>query len=322
MFEQYSHMPHMVLDRLRSNGIRITSITERLHVIHGRNRSRTPFANVFLILDKKHVLMDSGCGPEIIQTLADEVGIDMVINSHSHLDHTAGNSLLQEVCNSEIMVPLEGSDTISRAELMALRFVSEPLVRIWMETYPPMTGFRDFTINSTYSHGQEISTGTMRFIALHTPGHLGDHYCLWEPDEHILVGFDIDLSPFGPWYGNPECDISLFKRSIDEIRKMPSEIYLSSHARPLKNPYIAKRLNAYSSFFEERDGQILDLLASGQPMNMEALVKLSPFYAADHSQQDMMLWFGEEQMIQKHLEGLMEEGLVMQEGESYRLKRL
>lgn len=309
----------MILDRLQSHGIRITSITEKLHVIHGKNRSRTPFANAFLVLDKTHVLMDSGCGLDIIRTLADEVGIDLVINSHSHLDHTAGNHLLQEISGSGIMVPAECRDTISRADLMAVRFVGEPLKHIWMETYPSMTGFKDFTINATFAHEQEINTGTMRFIALHTPGHLDDHYCFWEPDERILMGFDIDLSPFGPWYGNPECDIPAFKQSIIRVQAMPSEIYLSSHARPLKNPYIVKRLNAYVSFFEERDKQILSLFSSGQGMNMEEMVKRSPFYDADHSQLDRMLWFGEEQMIRKHLEGLIEKGLVIQEGELFRI---
>ena len=310
----------MIIDRLQTKGIRITSITDMLHVIHGKNRSRTPFANSFLVLDKKHVLLDSGCGPEIIQALSTEVGIDLVINSHSHLDHTAGNFLLQEISGTEIMVPAEGEETIARADLMALRFVGESLAQIWMETYPPITGFKDFTINSTFSHGREISTGAMRFIAMHTPGHLSDHYCLWEPDERIFIGFDIDLSPFGPWYGNPECDINLFKRSINEIQAIPSETYLSSHARPLKNQYIARRLNAYALFFEERDKQVLGLLTSGRPMNIEELVKLSPFYSADHSEPDRMLWFGEEQMILKHLYRLMGKGLVVQDGELFRIK--
>lgn len=310
----------MILDKLQSGGIRITSISETLHVIHGNNRSRTPFANAFLILDRKHVLLDTGCGHKIIQAVCREAGLDLVLNSHSHLDHTAGNCIAQDLSGTEIMVPDEGKETISRAELMARRFVGETLADVWMETYPPLTGFRDFTFHATYCHGQEISTGSMRFIAMHTPGHLNDHYCLWEPDQRIYIGFDIDLSPFGPWYGNPECDIDLFRRSINDIMEMPAETYLSSHARPLKGQYISKRLAAYASFFDERDRQIIGLLSHGRPLALHELVLQSPFYEADHSRMDRMLWFGEEQMVLKHLKGLVERELVVKEGDEYRIR--
>jgi len=142
------------------------------------------------------------------------------------------------------------------------------------------------------------------------------------PDKKILMGFDIDLSPFGPWYGNPECDITLFKNSIARIMELPAEVYLSSHARPIKNPYIKKRLHAFRAFFDERDRQILGLLSQSPLMGIEDLVRLSPFYDADHaSVSDELLWFGEEQMIRKHLDGLMDKGLVVREGERYRVSR-
>lgn len=311
----------MILDKLTAQGIRITSITDRLHVIHGNNRGRTPFANAFLVLDKVNVLFDTGCGHDIIGKILSLTGIDRVYVSHSHLDHTAGSRLIQDLSGAEIVVPAEAGSSIAQTELLAVRFVGEPLVKVWMETYPPITGFQDFTIGSTFSHGQEISTGSLRFVALHTPGHLIDHYCLWEPDERILLGFDIDLSPFGPWYGNPESDIPAFRRSVVEIQALPAETYLSSHARPLKTPYIAKRLNAYASFFEERDEQILGLLARGELKGIEEIVRLSPFYSADHSQHDRMLWFGEEQMVKKHLQALLERGLIVQENDLYRIRK-
>ncbi|HPI93818.1 MAG TPA: MBL fold metallo-hydrolase [Deltaproteobacteria bacterium] len=307
----------MVLDRLSRHGIRTTGITDRIHVVHGNNRGRSPFCNVFLILDTVNVLFDTGCGVDLIEKLCSEVRIDRVFVSHSHLDHTAGCRFLQD-SGSEIMASQENSDSIATAELLALRFVGEELRDTWMETYPPLTGFRDFTVSETYSHGQEFSSGHLRFTALYTPGHLNDHYCFWMPDEKILLGFDIDLSPFGPWYGNPESDISLFRDSIARVMDMPAEVYLPAHARPIRNPYIRKRLHAFAAFFDERDRQILDLLAQAEHMGIEDLVRHSPFYDADHASiSDELLWFGEEQMIRKHLEGLADRGLVHEEGDRY-----
>lgn len=311
----------MAVDRLSSLGVRITSVTDRIHVIHGNNRGRSPFCNAFLVLDTVNMLFDTGCGLDIIEKLLAEVRIDRVFVSHSHLDHTAGCRLLQER-GSEIMVPAEDSDTIATAELLAQRFVGDGLFTTWMDTYPALTGFQDFTVTGTFSHEQEFSSGHTSFVALYTPGHLNDHYCFWSPDEKILMGFDIDLSPFGPWYGNPECDIDLFRDSINQVMAMPMEIYLSAHARPLKNPYITKRLQAFASFFDERDRMILELLEDAPTMGIEDLVRVSPFYDADHAcLSDELLWFGEEQMIRKHLTGLKEKGLLMEEGERYGIRR-
>jgi len=309
----------MILDKLRSDGIRITSINDMLHVIHGNNRSRTPYANAFLVLDETNVLLDSGCGHEIINTLCRQVVIDKVINSHSHPDHTSGNWLLKEISSPEIYVPGNNIESISHTELLAARLVGEELSRLWIEAYLPATGFQDFEPSSSFTHGHEFKTGRSRFIALYTPGHLGDHYCLYEPDDHILIGFDIDLSPFGPWYGNPECDIPSFKRSIDEVLAIQTDIYLSSHAKPIKAPYIAKRLSSYASHFQTRDKKLLACLSNNRPTSLDELVRLSPFYGADYSVMDKILFYGEEQMIAKHLSGLLAKGLIVQEGDFYRI---
>lgn len=307
----------MDIDRLRSLGIKITTITETIHVIHGKNRSRSPFANAVLVLDKTRALMDPGCGLDIIETLGKEVDIDIVIASHSHPDHTSGAWLLQETSNADIVVPQESAQSISKADKLAVRFVEDDLAELWKNTYLPITGFRDFTPTRTFAHGHEFSFGDTRFIALHTPGHLQDHYCLFEPDRKIVVGFDIDLSPFGPWYGNQESDIAEFKKSIDTIGSLPAEVYIPSHAKPIKGPYISKRMHAYEKAFDERDRAILECISGRDWTNLQDIVMNSPIYQADHSWPDEVLKYGETQMITKHLSALTEKGLIIQQDGHY-----
>jgi len=303
-------------------GIRFTEITDRLFVIHGNNRSRSPFSNAFLVVDTVNVLFDAGCGAGILETLCATVRVDRLFLSHSHLDHTAGSKLVSRLASSEIMVPEQSSESISSADLLARRFVGEELAPLWMETYPPLTGFEDFDISGTYDHAYELATGHMRFTAIATPGHLEDHYCFFEPDLGILLGFDIDLSPFGPWYGNPESDIEAFRSSIAHIRGLDVQVYLSSHARPLKPPYIERRLSAYEQAFDERDSQILGILSEVSSMTLEEIVRRSPFYDADHANlADELLWFGEEQMVLKHLERLVSRGMAARHGTLYHAGR-
>ncbi len=308
----------MGIDTLRLSGIRTTSITEKIHVIQGKNRSRSPFANAILILDKTHALMDAGCGLATIETIARQIGIDIVITSHSHPDHTAGVHLVQKISNPCIAVPQEHAQSISCADSLALRFVEKELAQLWKDYYLPVTGFRDFSPTGTFAHGQEFSFGQTRFIALHTPGHLEDHYCLFEPDQKIVIGFDIDLSPFGPWYGNPESDIEQFKRSIAVVGSLPAEVYITSHSKPVKGSYIARRLNAYTKAFDERDETILKHMPGGDWLEIEKLVMESPIYEVDHSEPDRILKYGETQMVLKHLFGLAEKGLVSEHDGRFR----
>jgi len=266
--------------------------------------------------------MDTGCGLEIVRNLGHALGIDTVILSHSHPDHTGGTWLLQEIGQPEILVPCQGSGSIASSDKLALRFVGDDLAELWKETYLPITGFRDFTFTSEYGDLFEFTTGENRFIAMHAPGHLQDHYCLWEPDKKILLGFDIDLSPFGPWYGNPESDILLFKESIERIKRLPVETYISSHARPVKPPHFMKRLFPHTSVIDERNTAILDAIPSARAVTIEEIVDKSPIYETDYVlQPDRIMKYGETQMIAKHLSQLVASGLVADEGPG-RFRRL
>ena len=305
---------HMHTSVFSSPGIKATQVSDTVYVIQGNNRARSPVSNAVCVLDRSTLLMDSGCGLDIIHQVCSCLRIDAVVLSHSHPDHTSGTWLLQDLCSPDISVPRQGSDSIALAEKLALRFVEQDLAQLWRETYLPVTGFRDFVYTSQFDDGTEFSTGKNRFIAIHTPGHLADHYCLWEPDEKILVGFDIDLSPFGPWYGNPESDPGLFRKSLDKIRGLPAEVYVSSHARPVKQPHFMKRMQIYESVFRERDEALLNMVPRNTWIGIEEIVEQSPIYKNDYrAHPDKILRFGERQMIGKHLAGLVTQDRIAEE---------
>ena len=309
----------MYIDELNKLGIRLTSITDTIHIIQGRNRSRSPFANAVLILDETIALLDSGCGLDIIERICSVVPIDIVINSHSHPDHTAGNQLIHELSGSEIIVPAESRDTIGDANKLATRLIGPELAKLWIDTSLAFTGYRNFRSSSSFDDGYEFFFGKTRLKALHTPGHIGDHYCLWEAKQKILIGFDIDLSPWGPWYGNPESDIAAFRRSLAKIMSMPVQAYIPSHAKPVKGRYVNKRLSSYQAVFDTREQNILSLIPAGTWVSPPEVVNSSPIYGFDYNKsQNKILMYDETNMVQKHLDQLVEKEKIKAHDGLYR----
>lgn len=307
----------MRIEQLKTSGIRIISLDANIHIVQGEGRSRSPFANVILILDDaENALIDTGCGLNLLRPILEGIPITGVVSTHSHPDHTGGNRLAQ-THGARILVPDEGRDSIGNADRLALRMVGPELATPWKQTYLPVTGFEDFTPDGTFTDGQSLRFGRTTFTALHMPGHTIDHYCLYEPERRILIGADIDLSPFGPWYGNVESDIHAFQDSIARLLDMPIDIYISSHAKPVKGPYIARRLAAYRATFGAREAAIAACLPHDGWIDLETLTRRSPIYGYDYTAMDPVLFYGETRMVEKHLHDLVRQGAAIEGPDGY-----
>jgi len=309
----------MDIAELKAAGIRIVSVNEHIHVVQGLSRGRSPFSNSILVLDKRKVLIDTGCGASIIEKLLSLVRFDLVLNTHSHPDHTGGNWIVRERGEARIVVPEDCVDTIGCMEKLSVRMMGTALAELWKTEYLPITGYRDFTPDGTYGDGAEFELGAIKLVAVHTPGHLRDHYGFFEPASGTMIGGDIDLSPFGPWYGNAESSIDAFQSSVARLLDMPISTYISGHARPVHEPYLRRRLQAYLAVFDERRAGILALIPEGRWITLEELVYASPIYHWDYRNHiDWFLCNGETHMIGKHLYDLVRSGAIVQSEAGYR----
>jgi len=313
----------MDIAALKAAGIRFVSINEHIHVVQGLSRGRSPFSNSILVLDKRKALIDTGCGASIMEKLLSLERFDLVLNTHSHPDHTGGNWIVRERSEARIVVPEEGLDSIGSTDKLSVRMMGAHLGEIWKRDYLPITGYRDFTPDGVYGDGAEFDLGAIKLIAVHTPGHLRDHYGFFEPASGTMIGGDIDLSPFGPWYGNAESNIGAFKSSVKRLQDMPIATYISGHARPVHEPYLGRRLQAYLAVFDERQADILALIPRDGWITLEDLVYASPIYHWDYKNHiDWFLCNGETHMIGKHLHDLVQCGVVVQSQDGFAYRRV
>jgi glyoxylase-like metal-dependent hydrolase (beta-lactamase superfamily II) len=281
----------------------LEKISDDIFLVHGKNKGRFPFSHSILIAseENRYVLIDTGCGIEILKEIRSEYSIEAIINSHTHPDHSAGNWVFAED-SLPIHTPHEGIETAGNCVALSRRFVDpEPLSRYWRQWIKETMDFKDYEATHQYRDRSLFLFNSVRLLAIHTPGHTTDHYCFFEPERKILFAFDYDLTGFGPWYGHRESDIGEFTQSIETLISMDIEIFVSSH-KGIITDGIDERLVAYKNFFKKNEQKIL-ILIQEKSRQIDALIDEAPIYGG-FPYAEPLLRYWEGQMIQKHLDDL------------------
>jgi glyoxylase-like metal-dependent hydrolase (beta-lactamase superfamily II) len=274
-------------------------IADSITLARGKLKGRFPYSHSIVIEDGANgaVLVDTGCGAEVIEEIKKRYPIRRIINSHTHPDHSASNGRFDD--SVVVQMPAESMDTGGNVRALADR-LAEPgeLAAYWREWVQKTMGFIDRKPDLSYRDGSEFVFENARLVAIHTPGHTADHYCLWEPDRKILFSFDYDLTPFGPWYGHRESDIDAFKDSLRRLMELDIKVLVSGH-REVMTGGIVEGFEAYLAVFDRREEKIAGLLESG-PRSPAELADAAPIYGS-FPYAEPLLRYWERMMIEKHL---------------------
>ncbi|MBU0514656.1 MAG: MBL fold metallo-hydrolase [Proteobacteria bacterium] len=286
-------------------------LDDHLWLVPGENQGRFPRSHSFLIQDDLSALIDTGCGLGRLEELKTRYRIDLVINSHSHPDHAAGNRVFSE---KPLVVPIQGARTAGRVYPLSHRLVDPgELAVAWRRFVREDMDYHDQWPTAVFDHGHVFDFGHLKLEAIHAPGHLADHYVFWEPKSRTMLSFDIDLTPWGPWYGHRESDISAFRHSIEVIRKLAPKRIVSSHHHPVSDN-VGRALDDYEEVFDKRAAKILSLLDG--PRTLDELAATAPIYGKFSYVPEIMFYW-ERLMIEKHLDLLEREGRVVRRGERF-----
>lgn len=288
-------------------------LTDNLFVVKGRRKGHFPMSHSFLVKDEISALIDTGCGLDLLAEIKDTFEIDMIINSHGHPDHSAGNWLFPD---TPLYVPEMGAESHGRLELLSLRFFpDEPLAKMWRGWIRKTMGFRDKEPTHFFNNNHVFDFGNSKLQAIHTPGHTKDHFCLLDVGNDILLTFDIDLTPFGPWYGNPESSLKEFRSAIESVRNLRPRVVASSHGVP-EFDSIGERLKVYENVMDDRAKTIKEIVKDGATRS--DIIKAKPIYGYHPYAREILLLF-ETRMIDLHLEEMIETGMIKVEDEIFRV---
>lgn len=283
----------------------LVPIVPHLFLVPGANEGRFPFSHCVLADTAPVTLLDVGCGLGILEELLTLASPEQVIVSHSHPDHCSGCHLLE---GRPILVPEASADTFGDKDKLAARFFDDPDVgEVWKNFITGAMAFENCRHTGTYTDGAQFRLSEMTFVAIAAPGHSADHMALFEATHGVLLAFDVDLTPFGPWYGHPESDLEAFRRTIRALADLEPRVVVTSHGGIFRRD-IQAHFDRYLRVLDARHGAILELVRTGCD-TLEKLVQVSPIYRG-HKAHPVLTRYWEGQMIQKHLELLEREGRV------------
>ncbi len=149
-----------------------------------------------------------------------------------------------------------------------------------------------------------IPQGTARAIAVS-----------FSPVKGLVFLGDLDMTSFGPWYGDRVSDIDQTIASVRKILEIPADVFISAHDTGIiRRDEIALRAEAYIEVIDRREAGLLKFLEA--PHKFEEIIEQWICYGKRRDP-DYFFEFGERGLIRKHLERLEEQGRVSLEDDRY-----
>lgn len=254
-------------------------------------------------------LVSNRIGPEFEE-------VDLVILGHVHEDHMAG---LHRVPRAQVHV--HEADLAAAQSWPGLQRhygYPEPVLQA-MKTiieedfhYLPRPDAVGYSDGALWDLG-----GGVRVRAHHMPGHTAGHSVLIVENEGIAFLGDIDLTGFGPYYGDACSSLADFRRTLALVGTLEANTWVTSHHKGVVNEraVFEKELARYTARIDERAERLLGYLR-GEPLSLDELVRRRLLYPPGYDVP--YVESAERRSIALHLEELIAAGRVLAvEGERF-----
>lgn len=284
-------------------------------VYFGEKNGKYPDGNQLVVTGPaRRVLFDT---PLVCNRLGAELdGAECIILSHVHEDHIAGLKHLQSV---PVLAPEADVDAVRSVEGILRHYGYSPETSVRMVAkiekdfhFWPRPDALGYPPGQVWELGGDVSVQ-----AIPMPGHTGGHSVLMvQPGAIAFIG-DIDLSSFGPYYGDACSDLGQFRESLQRIERLEARVWITSHHKGViteRETFLAL-LRAFREKVERREEAILAAI-SGRGCTVEALARRRFLYPPGYH--DVYVHDAERKTVREHLASLVTNGRAVQEGEVYR----
>lgn len=241
---------------------------------------------------------------------------DLVVLGHMHEDHAAG---LHRLPRAAVHAHEADVEAARSWEGLARHYGYRPEVLAGMRGkierdfhYAPRPDAIAYRDGAAWDLG-----GGVTVRAIHMPGHTSGHCVLFvEPGAIAFIG-DIDLSSFGPYYGDATSSLAAFRRTLERVKEIPARVWITSHHKGVitERAVFLDLLQAFGAKLDAREAAILAFLRE-RASTLEELVAHRFVYP--RHVEDLYYADAERRCIGQHLEELAAAGRAIEEGGRWR----
>ncbi|MDI9332596.1 MAG: MBL fold metallo-hydrolase [Alphaproteobacteria bacterium] len=234
--------------------------------------------------------------------------VDLVILGHVHEDHMAALDLLGHAALQVHRLDLEAArswDGLKRHYGYAETTLSS--VRQMIERdfhYAPRPDALPYDDGQTWQLGAGV-----RISAQHLPGHTAGHCALVVENEGVAFIGDIDLSGFGPYYGDATSNLADFRHTLKRVAELDARVWVTSHHKAVitdRTQFLAD-LGRFAARIDQRTESLLQRLQQ-RPQTLDELADAGFLYPPGHGAP----WTAsaERRTLQQHLDELLADATV------------
>lgn len=280
---------------------------EGLSVLVGTKNGKYPSGNSVLVEDDLTLLVDPSVN--VVAAGVDSLGcrIDTVINSHAHEDHFAGNFLFPE---ASLLLHEADAPAMGSLEALLAAYGSD-----WAKLMVEQFNYRARSDVRAVTDGEVLDLGRHRVHFLHMPGHTAGHLCLrFEPEGVVFTG-DLDLTRFGPYYGDANASLDDTIASLARLRELSDvSAFVSFHEAGIVRDDLRGAVDRYAAVLDERDAALLAFCC--EPRTLAEIADRCIVYRKRY---ESIPWQSsvEAVMMGRHAERLVRLGAMRSEGDRF-----
>lgn len=243
-------------------------LTPAVSVLCGAENGTYPSGNSLLVRGASEtVIIDPSV--TVVARGGASAPVDAVINSHSHEDHMAGNGLF---ASARVHVHHEdklGVDSLDG--LMEVYGLTGEVRRSFSQTVLEEFHFTPRPDAEGFSDGHVFDLGGLTVEAVHLPGHTRGHSG-FRISGGVFFLSDIDLTGFGPYYGDAWSDLEDFEASLRRVRDEEADWYITFHHKGVieGRETFLRMVDEFTAVIDRRHQAMLEFLA--EPRTLEDFV--------------------------------------------------
>ena len=245
-------------------------LSDHVTVLTGQDNGKYPHGNSVLVTGKHGVVL---IDPSL--SISDRGGasveVDRVLVSHAHEDHMAGLHLFPTAhvhAHHDDLLGVQSLDGLMQVYGLpaeADREFRDSLVGKFH--YAPRADASGFGDREVF----DLGGGTV-VRCVHLAGHTRGHSGFYVEDDGVFFVGDIDLTGFGPYYGDHWSSLTDFEAAIAKVRTIEAKHYVTFHQKGVIEGQTTfnEMLDVFAAVIGKRETAMLTFLA--EPHTIEEMV--------------------------------------------------